>query len=137
MPERVRNKHVKTVKERNKEKGYDKVFDVARAVAGPGAGAGSAKALAYALKIAKLARGESAANKVINNRPNSDKTPSDRQPISHSVFDIDVASLIPKEMPRRRPFRTVDAPVRPQKPPPPQPPRPSEEQTAAAVIHHK
>ena len=138
MPERRRVKRVKTVSERNKEKGIDKAFDVARAVAGPGAGAGSAKALAYALKIAKLAKGESAANKVINTRPNSDKNPSDRQPVSHSVFDIDVASLIPKEMPRRRPFRTVDAPVRPQNPPPPQPPQPPhEDQTAAAVIHHK
>ena len=132
MPERVKVVKRKTVKERNKEKGYDKVFDVARVAAGPGVGTAAVKALTYAQKIAKLAAGEG-ITKVINKRPNSDLP---RQPISHSVFDIDVGALIPKEMPRRRPFRTVDAPVRPQKPAPPAPP-PQEEQTAAAVIHHK
>ena len=138
MPERRRVKKVKTVKERNKEKGYDKVFDVARVVAGPGAGTATVKALTYAQKIAKLAAGEG-VNKVFNKRPNSDKNPSDRRPMSHSPFDLDVAAYIPKvnEMPRRRPFRTVDAPVRPQKPPPPQPPPQREDQAAAAVIHHK
>lgn len=132
MPERVKVVKRKTVKERNKEKGYDKVFDVARVAAGPGVGTAAVKALSYAKKIAKLATGDSVINKVVNKRPNSDLP---RQPVSHSAFDIDVASLIPKEMPRRRPFRKVDAPVRPQKPAPPAPS--PEEQQAAAVIHHK
>lgn len=142
MPERRKEdnpnyRRPKTAKESMKEH-FGPLWDYGSVIAGPGAGAGSAKALAYALKIAKQAKGESAANKVFNKRPNSDKNPSDRQPVSHSVFDIDVASLIPKDMPRRRPFRTVDAPVRPQNPPPPQPPQPPhEDQTAAAVIHHK
>ena len=136
MPERVKVVKRKSVRERNKEKGYDKVFDVARVVAGPGAGTATVKALTYAQKIAKLAAGEG-INKVFNKRPNSDQPP--RQPISHSAFDFDVAAYIPKakEMPRRRPFRKVDAPVRPQNPAP-VPAQPSqEEQMAAAVIHHK
>jgi hypothetical protein len=149
MPERRKEdrpgyKRPKTAKERFDQTalGGD-VYDIGSTLAAPSSAAAAAKALAYAAKIAKMAKGEAGLNKVINKDANSSKSDKSRsQPVSHSVFDIDVASLIPSAMPRAPP-RNSDAPVRPQNPPrppviaAPKPPPPQDsDQSGGAAAHH-
>ena len=147
MPERRREDHPdykrpKTARESMKEH-FGPLWDVGSAIAAPSAAGAAAKALAYAAKIAKIAKGEAGPNKVINKNANSSKSDKSRaQPVSHSVFDIDVASLIPSAMPRAPP-RNSDAPVRPQNPPrppviakPPPPPPQDSDQSGGAAAHH-